>query len=161
MFWRDRCKPANPSSISRAKQNTPAIERPPAESPKRCRPAVAWLRLGPGKLPGPSLYSPTALEPMAPQPCPRLADKILTGFAKNTLSFCSFFLFCKSYKVLITPPTLPPYLFMHRSCGAMEVTKPYRFIGFGAMEFTKHYKCSRLGAMEVTTPPMNLWALGP
>ena len=93
VFWRDRCKPANPSSISRAKQNTPAIERPPAESPKRCRPAVAWLRLGPGKLPGPSLYSPTALEPMAPQPCPRLADKILTGFAKNTLSFCSCFVF--------------------------------------------------------------------
>jgi hypothetical protein len=43
----------------------------------------------------------------------------------------------------------------------MEVTKPYRFIGFGAMEFTKAYKFSRLGAMEVTNLPMNLWALGP
>ncbi len=34
----------------------------------------------------------------------------------------------------------------------MEVTKPYKFIGFGAMEVTKPYKFIGFGAMEVTKP---------
>ncbi len=33
---------------------------------------------------------------------------------------------------------------------AMEVTKPYKFIGFGAMEVTKPYKFIGFGAMEGT-----------
>ncbi len=36
--------------------------------------------------------------------------------------------------------------------GAMDVTKPYRFIKFGAMEVTKPYKFIRFGAMDVTKP---------
>jgi hypothetical protein len=32
---------------------------------------------------------------------------------------------------------------------AMEVTKPYEFIGFGAMEVTKPYEFIGFGAMEV------------
>ena len=34
----------------------------------------------------------------------------------------------------------------------MEVTKPYKFIGFGATEVTKPYKFIGFGAMEVTKP---------
>ena len=34
----------------------------------------------------------------------------------------------------------------------MEVTKPYKSIGFGAMEVTKPYKFIGFGAMEVTKP---------
>ncbi len=34
----------------------------------------------------------------------------------------------------------------------MEVTKPYKFIGFGAMYVTKHYKFIGFGAMGVTKP---------
>jgi hypothetical protein len=34
----------------------------------------------------------------------------------------------------------------------MEVTKPYKFIGFGAMEVTKPYEPIGFGAMEVTKP---------
>jgi hypothetical protein len=40
-----------------------------------------------------------------------------------------------------------PYKFI--GFGAMEVTKPYIFIGFGAMEVTKLYKFIGFGAMEV------------
>ena len=36
--------------------------------------------------------------------------------------------------------------------GAMDVTKPYKFIGFGAMDVTKPYKFIGFGAMEVTKP---------
>jgi hypothetical protein len=39
-----------------------------------------------------------------------------------------------------------------RMYGAMDVTKPYRFIGFGAMDVTKPYKCIGFGAMDVTKP---------
>ncbi len=34
----------------------------------------------------------------------------------------------------------------------MEVTKPYKFIGFVDMEVTKRYKFIGFGAMEVTKP---------
>ena len=34
----------------------------------------------------------------------------------------------------------------------MDVTKPYKFIGFGAMDVTKPYKLIRFGAMDVTEP---------
>jgi hypothetical protein len=34
----------------------------------------------------------------------------------------------------------------------MDVTKPYKFIGFGAMEVTKPYKSIGVGAMDVTKP---------
>ena len=34
----------------------------------------------------------------------------------------------------------------------MDVTKPYKFIGFGAMEGTKPYKFKGFGAIEVTKP---------
>ena len=43
-----------------------------------------------------------------------------------------------------------PYKFI--GFGAMEVTKPYKFIGFGAMEVTKPYEFIGFGAMEVTKP---------
>ncbi len=36
--------------------------------------------------------------------------------------------------------------------GAMDVTKPDKFIGFGAMEVTKPYDFIGFGAMEVTKP---------
>jgi hypothetical protein len=36
--------------------------------------------------------------------------------------------------------------------GAMDVTKPYEFIGFGAMDVTKPYKFIRFGAMDRTWP---------
>ena len=39
-----------------------------------------------------------------------------------------------------------PYKFM--GFGAMDVTKPYKFIGFGAMEVTKPYKFIRFGAAQ-------------
>ncbi len=32
----------------------------------------------------------------------------------------------------------------------MDVTKPYKFIGFGAMDVTKAYKFIGFGAMDVT-----------
>ncbi len=35
--------------------------------------------------------------------------------------------------------------------GSMDVTKPYKFIGFGAMDVTKPYEFIWLGAMDVTT----------
>ncbi len=35
---------------------------------------------------------------------------------------------------------------------AMDVTKPYKFIGFGAMDVTKPHKFTRFGAMDVTKP---------
>ena len=34
----------------------------------------------------------------------------------------------------------------------MDVTKPYKSIGFGAMDVTKPYKFIGFGAMEVTKP---------
>ena len=34
----------------------------------------------------------------------------------------------------------------------MEVTKPYKFIGFGAMDVTKPYAFIRFGTMDVTKP---------
>ena len=34
----------------------------------------------------------------------------------------------------------------------MDVTKPYKFIGFGAMDVTKPYKFIWFGAMDVTKP---------
>ena len=34
----------------------------------------------------------------------------------------------------------------------MDVTKPYKFIGFGAMDVTKPYKCTGFGAMGATKP---------
>ncbi len=34
----------------------------------------------------------------------------------------------------------------------MDVTKPYRFIGFGAMDVAKPYKFIWFGAMDVTKP---------
>ncbi len=36
--------------------------------------------------------------------------------------------------------------------GAMDVTKPYRFIRFGAMDVTKPYTFIGFGAMDVTKP---------
>ncbi len=37
-------------------------------------------------------------------------------------------------------------------CWVMDVTKPYRFIGFGAMDVTKPYKFIGFAAMDVTEP---------
>jgi hypothetical protein len=34
----------------------------------------------------------------------------------------------------------------------MDITRPYKFIGFGAMDVTKPYKFIRFGAMDVTRP---------
>ncbi len=34
----------------------------------------------------------------------------------------------------------------------MDVTKPYKFIGFGAMDVIKPYKFVGFGAMDVTKP---------
>ena len=34
----------------------------------------------------------------------------------------------------------------------MDVTKPYKFIGFGAMDVTRPYKFIGFGAMDVTKP---------
>ena len=34
----------------------------------------------------------------------------------------------------------------------MDVTKPYKFIGFGAMDVTQPYKFIGFGAMDVTKP---------
>ena len=34
----------------------------------------------------------------------------------------------------------------------MDVTKPYKFIGFWAMDVTKPYKFTGFGAMDVTKP---------
>ena len=34
----------------------------------------------------------------------------------------------------------------------MDVTKPYKCIGFGAMDVTKPYEFIRFGAMDVTKP---------
>ncbi len=34
----------------------------------------------------------------------------------------------------------------------IDVTKPYKFIGFGAMDATKPYKFIGFGAMDVTKP---------
>ena len=45
------------------------------------------------------------------------------------------------------------YLHLDILCvAAMDVTKPYKFIGFGAMDVTKPYKFMGFGAMEVTKP---------
>ncbi len=41
--------------------------------------------------------------------------------------------------------------------GAMDVTRPYRFIGFGAMDVTKPYKFIGFGAMDVTKPYKFIW----
>jgi hypothetical protein len=41
-----------------------------------------------------------------------------------------------------------PYKFI--GFGAMDVTKPHNFIGLGAMDVTKPYKFSGFGAMGVT-----------
>ncbi len=35
----------------------------------------------------------------------------------------------------------------------MDVTKPYKFIGFGAMDVTKSYRFIGFGAMDVTKAP--------
>ena len=43
-----------------------------------------------------------------------------------------------------------PYKFI--GFGAMDVTKPYKFIGFGATTITKPYKFKGFGAMYVTKP---------
>ena len=43
-----------------------------------------------------------------------------------------------------------PYKFIW--FGAMDVTKPYEFIGFGAMDVTKPYNFIGFGAMDVTKP---------
>ncbi len=42
----------------------------------------------------------------------------------------------------------------------MEVTKPYKFIGFGAMEVTKPYKFIGFGVMEATLPKISAGARG-
>jgi hypothetical protein len=39
----------------------------------------------------------------------------------------------------------------------MDVTKPYKFIGFGAMDVTKPYKFVWFGAMDVTKPYQFVW----
>ena len=36
--------------------------------------------------------------------------------------------------------------------GAMDLTKPYEFIGFGAMDTTKPYEFIGFGAMDITKP---------
>ena len=36
--------------------------------------------------------------------------------------------------------------------GAVDVTKPYKFIRFGAMDVTKPYEFIGFGAMDVTKP---------
>jgi hypothetical protein len=38
----------------------------------------------------------------------------------------------------------------------MDVTKPYRFIGFGVMDVTKPYKFIGLGAMDAATETQTL-----
>ncbi len=43
-----------------------------------------------------------------------------------------------------------PYKFI--GFGAMYVTKPFQFIGIGAMDVTKPYKLIGFGAMHVTKP---------
>jgi hypothetical protein len=43
-----------------------------------------------------------------------------------------------------------PYKFL--GFGAMDVTKPCKFLGFGAMDVTKPYKFLGFGAMDVTKP---------
>ncbi len=47
-----------------------------------------------------------------------------------------------------------PYKFI--GFGAMEVTKPYKSIGFEAMDITKSYKFIRFGAFETPPPAMGL-----
>ncbi len=43
-----------------------------------------------------------------------------------------------------------PYKFI--GFGAIDATKPYEFIGFGAMDVSKPYKFIGFGAMDVTKP---------
>jgi hypothetical protein len=35
---------------------------------------------------------------------------------------------------------------------AIDITKPYKFIGFGAIDITKPYKFIRFGAIDITKP---------
>ncbi len=58
----------------------------------------------------------------------------------------------KPYKFIgfVAMEVTKPYKFI--GLGAMEVTKPYKFIGFGAMDVTKPYKFIRFGAMDVAKP---------
>ncbi len=37
--------------------------------------------------------------------------------------------------------------------GVLDVTKPYKFIGFGALDVTKPYKFIGFGAMDFPGPP--------
>jgi hypothetical protein len=37
-------------------------------------------------------------------------------------------------------------------CAALDVTKPYKFIGFGALDVTKPYQFIGFGALDVTKP---------
>ena len=46
-----------------------------------------------------------------------------------------------------------PYKFI--GFGAMDITKPYEFIGFGAMDVTKPSEFIGFGAMDVTKPENN------
>ncbi len=41
--------------------------------------------------------------------------------------------------------------------GAMDVAKPYNFIGFGAMDVAKPYKFIGFGAMDVAKPYKFIW----
>ncbi len=43
-----------------------------------------------------------------------------------------------------------PYKFI--GFGAIDVTKPYNLIGFGATDVTKPYTCIGFGAIDVTKP---------
>ena len=49
------------------------------------------------------------------------------------------------------------------SCLAMEVTKPYKFIGLGVMEVTKRYQFLWFGAMVISQQTLSMygvWAHG-
>ncbi len=50
------------------------------------------------------------------------------------------------YKIDVTKP------YKLIGFGAINITKPYRFIGFGAIDVTKPYKFIRFGATDVTKP---------
>ncbi len=69
---------------------------------------------------------------------------------------CAFFVFGpgpgKSLKALRfgALDVTKPYKFI--GIGALGVTKPYEFIGIGAMDVTKPYEFIGIGAMDVTKP---------
>ncbi len=55
-------------------------------------------------------------------------------------------------KSKISGPTPSPPKNRKTLVTVLDVTKPYKFIGFGAMDVTKPNKFIRFGAMDVTKP---------